>query len=416
MAAEEAGAVIGKIKSQYKLTLEGATRMLDAVNYLADNTIANGKDVLEVLTRMQGKFNALKLDPALAAGWAAAANQLSVSPQIAASGLDMMLNSIQQKLPKLSKAIDIDPTKALLGYFEKLSKLPLEKQRKIIAEIFGTGAGADLALAFANNLDLLNTTLALVSGKEFSGSMLKEFLTKAETTEMMLKRLQVVFVILKREIGNALIPVIRELAMTFIPIIEFITSFVKSHPKFTKFTLIIVGIAAALIPIIGIVTLIAANIVLLGGTFMAWVGIAVGAIAAVVAAFMFIPELINYIGNLLFNFKWVWYDFQEAFFEMKDAVLPALKAFGLKIWEILTWPIRKTMELLSKLPKAIRDRTGISALQESFNGIFTDSTINSQPVTINGNIDIGVTGPGAVKSSGLKANTPGDLGFNMGGM
>ena len=148
MSAEQAGTVIGKIKTQYKLSLEGTKNLLDAVNFLSDNTIATAEDVLNVLTRMQGQFNALRFPPEIAAGWSAAAIALTKSPELAASGMEQIITNIQaakDALPDLNKAIlkgGKTAANALLTHFKKLGAMKPEKLMEEITKIYGAGPGA----------------------------------------------------------------------------------------------------------------------------------------------------------------------------------------------------------------------------------------------------------------------------------
>ncbi len=73
---------------------------MDAINFLADNTATSGKRAVEVVARTVGTMKAIKMPPELVAGWAAFADQVEVTPELAASGLNMMIRRMT-KIPSL---------------------------------------------------------------------------------------------------------------------------------------------------------------------------------------------------------------------------------------------------------------------------------------------------------------------------
>ena len=188
LPADELAEGLGKIAQLYKVPTRNIEQLGDALNYLDDNAMSKGGDIINVLQRMGGVADRLDFRKAAALG--STFLSLGAAPEIAASASNAMVRELsiatmQSKrfmegmdLLKLNpEEIEKQMTKDAMGtiqrVLEKVNKLPQDKRLSAMTMIFGKEFGDDAA-KLANNLPELQRQLKLTSGNEANGSMQKE--------------------------------------------------------------------------------------------------------------------------------------------------------------------------------------------------------------------------------------------------
>lgn len=188
LPADELAEGLGKIAQLYKVPTRNIEQLGDALNYLDDNAMSKGADIIDVLQRMGGVAD--RLDYRKAAALGSTFLSLGAAPEIAASASNAMVRELsiatmQSKrffegmdLLKLNPAeIEKQMTSDAMGtiqrVLEKVNKLPKDKRLSAMTMVFGKEFGDDAA-KLANNLPELQRQLKLTSGNEANGSMQKE--------------------------------------------------------------------------------------------------------------------------------------------------------------------------------------------------------------------------------------------------
>ncbi|MEL7744144.1 phage tail tape measure protein, partial [Enterobacter cloacae] len=188
LPADELAEGLGKIAQLYKVPTRNIEQLGDAMNYLDDNAMSKGADIIDVLQRMGGVADRLDFRKAAALG--STFLSLGAAPDVAASAANAMVRELsiatqQSKgfyegmdLLKLNpEKIQKDMTRDAIGtiqrVLEKVNKLPQDKRLSAMTMIFGKEFGDDAA-KLANNLPELQRQLKLTSGTEANGSMQKE--------------------------------------------------------------------------------------------------------------------------------------------------------------------------------------------------------------------------------------------------
>ena len=242
----EAGDSLASIKNKLKLNIDETANFMDAVNFLADNTAAKGGDMLNVISRISGNMATIEMPKNLIAGWSSFANQIETTPQLAASGMNMLIERML-KMEGAAEAFKIDPQGTLRTFLDGIKEMPAGD---ILSEKLGLGVGAGgFALKAINNLELLDDTMSKVSGStEFMGSMQRELANKLNTSEVRLARMNVGFYNMKIAIGDAVLPVIEYLTPKIIKMTDAIGGFASKHPMLTKFFLAAAAGAALIMP------------------------------------------------------------------------------------------------------------------------------------------------------------------------
>lgn len=188
LPADELAEGLGKIASLYKVPTRNIEQLGDALNYLDDNAMSKGADIIDVLQRMGGVADRLDFRKAAALG--STFLSLGAAPEIAASASNAMvrelsiatmqsdrfmdgMDMLKLKPEVLEKQMAKDAMGTILRVMEKVQKLPQDKRLSAMTMLFGKEFGDDAA-KLANNLPELRRQLQLTAGNGANGSMQKE--------------------------------------------------------------------------------------------------------------------------------------------------------------------------------------------------------------------------------------------------
>ncbi|MBL5920771.1 phage tail tape measure protein [Lelliottia amnigena] len=188
LPADELSEGLGKIASLYKVPTRNIEQLGDALNYLDDNAMSKGADIIDVLQRMGGVAD--RLDYRKAAALGSTFLSLGAAPEIAASASNAMVRELsiasmqsnrfmdgmdllKLKPAELEKQMTKDAMGTIQRVLEKVNHLPKDKRLSAMTMLFGKEFGDDAA-KLANNLPELQRQLRLTSGGDANGSMQKE--------------------------------------------------------------------------------------------------------------------------------------------------------------------------------------------------------------------------------------------------
>ncbi|MFL4401232.1 phage tail tape measure protein [Citrobacter portucalensis] len=188
LPADELAEGLGKIAQLYKVPTRNIEQLGDALNYLDDNAMSKGGDIINVLQRMGGVADRLDFRKAAALG--STFLSLGAAPEIAASASNAMvrelsiatmqskrffegMNLLKLNPAEIEKQMTTDAMGTIQRVLEKVNNLPQDKRLSAMTMIFGKEFGDDAA-KLANNLPELQRQLKLTSGSGADGSMQKE--------------------------------------------------------------------------------------------------------------------------------------------------------------------------------------------------------------------------------------------------
>ncbi|EOV6850688.1 phage tail tape measure protein [Escherichia coli] len=188
LPADELSESLGKIAQLYKIPTRNIEQLGDALNYLDDNAMSKGADIIDVMQRLGGVAD--RLDYRKAAALGSTFLTLGAAPEVAASAANAMVRELSiatmqsksffegMNLLKLNpEVIEKQMTKDAMGtiqrVLEKVNALPQDKRLSAMTMLFGKEFGDDAA-KLANNLPELQRQLKLTAGNGALGSMQKE--------------------------------------------------------------------------------------------------------------------------------------------------------------------------------------------------------------------------------------------------
>ncbi len=166
LPADELSESLGKIAQLYKIPTRNIEQLGDALNYLDDNAMSKGADIIDVMQRLGGVAD--RLDYRKAAALGSTFLTLGAAPEVAASAANAMVRELSiatmqsksffegMNLLKLNpEVIEKQMTKDAMGtiqrVLEKVNALPQDKRLSAMTMLFGKEFGDDAA-KLANNL------------------------------------------------------------------------------------------------------------------------------------------------------------------------------------------------------------------------------------------------------------------------
>lgn len=389
MLEETAGNQIGSIQAKLGLTVNETGNLMDAINFLADNTSAGGARMIEIIARTSGELKGIGMPRKFMAGWAAFADQMEVTPELAASGLNMMVRKLSQ-MPGMTEKLIAKPHETIASYLRSLSKLDKVKRIKVIDKLFGPEAGRFVKKAVVN-MEKFDKTMKLVKDDtRFAGSMMKELQNKLGTAETAWGKMMATMDVVAITLGDVLLPYIKELAPRIVKVGFMFRDWAKAHPTIVKIGLAILAIMAIMAPI-----------VIIAGFIATAIGALSWPIALVIAGFTLVSGAV--LGIIVY-----WDELVEKFKKGLEFIKAKIKEFkeGLNIvGEGFKDAGKEVMGVFEKM-----DRYFGFSNEENVN-IAANNTIASKG-TLNGNITVEATKGTDVKGTRMETDVPGNLGFN----
>ncbi|MGC1007521.1 phage tail tape measure protein [Pantoea agglomerans] len=188
LPAGELAEGLGKIAQLYKIPTRNIEQLGDALNYLDDNAMSKGADIIDVLQRMGGVADRMNFRQVAALG--STFLTLGATSEIAASSANAMVRELSIATMQSNRFMDgmdllkLDPAKiekqmttdamgTIMRVLEKVKKLPDSKRVPALTMLFGKEFGP-AAAKLVNNMPELRRQLALTQGDAAKGSMQKE--------------------------------------------------------------------------------------------------------------------------------------------------------------------------------------------------------------------------------------------------
>lgn len=262
MAAGEIGEKMGKLAVAFEIPLKDINGLADAINYLDDNSISKGADIIEVLSRVAGTARQVGMSGEQAAALGSTFLTLGSSAEVAGTASTAMLRELslatmqpkkfQQALSELGinaaqlqKQMSIDPQNTLLGVLDKLNKVKPEKQIEITTKLFGKEYGDDAA-KLAKGVNEYRRQIGLLSKTELKGSMTREFEARMKTSAAQAALFKNNITEIAVTLGNALLPAFNAVLKAIKPYMDAFRDWAARNPELVESIAKVVAVTAAL--------------------------------------------------------------------------------------------------------------------------------------------------------------------------
>lgn len=251
ITADQAGEMMAKWRTAFKLGQSDVVALADKINYLGNNTAASAPKISDVVTRIGplGEIGGIASGEiaALGASMVAAGTESDVAAtgiknlilgMVAGEGATKSQAAAFQKLgfdaSDMAKRMQTDAKGAILDVFRAIQSLPKEQQATVLSDLFGNESIGAIA-PLLSNLDALQKNFQMVGDQsKYAGSMQSEFDQKSSTTansiELMKNRLDAAQI----SIGNGLLPLITPVAEQIADLAGTIGNLAAQFPTATR--------------------------------------------------------------------------------------------------------------------------------------------------------------------------------------
>ncbi|WP_256669821.1 phage tail tape measure protein [Pseudomonas sp. BC115LW] len=282
LPADQVGESLARIAQLYKLPIKNVSQLGDAINYLDDNAMSKGSDIIDVMQRTAGITASVGMSFKDAAALGSTFLTLGASAEVAGTATNAMIRelAIATQQPKRfqkglaavgleAKAVQAGMVKDATGTIQKVldavSKLPQADQLGVMTELFGKEYGDDAA-KLAANIGEYRRQLELVNSTKGSGSMQREGDIRGEALSARWQMTQNRMFNLSSALGETLRPTLIELVGGFNRIIERVNTWATQNPTLVASLLKVAAGIAALSAGFGVIALGIAGVL---GPFLA---------------------------------------------------------------------------------------------------------------------------------------------------
>lgn len=259
LPADQLADDMGKIAGLYKIPIPAIGNLADAINYLDDNAISKGGDIIDFMARVGGVASSVKVTGQEMAAIGSTLLTLGERAETASTATNALFQKlaaadkgtkkfhaavaeIGMTTSQIQKGMQKDAVGTIMSVLKAIGKLPKEKQLGVMVELVGLEHSDTLA-KLANGTDELRRQLQLANSEAAKGSMGREFAARLQTTNAQ-------FAIMKNRagelavnIGSALLPAVNGLFGVLAPVVEKFADFARANPQLTQ---AVIGTAVAL--------------------------------------------------------------------------------------------------------------------------------------------------------------------------
>lgn len=267
LPVDQVGEDIGKLSQLYKVPIKDIQALGDTINYLDDNALAKGGDIIEVMKRIAGTADMAKMSFKEAGALGSTFLSLGSTAEVAASASNAMirelsianmqskrfmtgLDMLKMKAGDVQIGMNKDATGTILKVLDAIKALPQQQQLEAATRLFGKEFGDDAA-KLASNLDEYRRQLKLVNEERAKGSMQREADTRNNAINSRMAMAKSALVNIGSDLGETLRPELVSLLETIVSVTGGFRDFVKEHPQLAAGIMRVVAGVGILLSLLG---------------------------------------------------------------------------------------------------------------------------------------------------------------------
>lgn len=233
LSAEEAAVAMAKLGNSLGEPVANFENMGSVINELSNTTTATASDLVDVGQRISGAGKSFGLATSEVFGFSATLKDVGLSAEIAGTAFSKVLlkmltntkdfaSTVGLDINEFSRQVRDEPVKAIQSFLEALGKLDKEAKIQALTDLKLTGAGiAQTLLKLSDNTGLLSQNLKIAGDEwERNTSLQKEYETAAQGLDAQFERAKNAIAKLAFEIGEKLLPKIKEVIDDFVKWID----------------------------------------------------------------------------------------------------------------------------------------------------------------------------------------------------
>ncbi|RJF92996.1 phage tail tape measure protein [Sphingomonas cavernae] len=268
VSADEAGAMMAKWRTAFDIGQGDIVGLADRINALTNAYGGKADAVSEIVTRIGPLGKVAGATAPQIAAMGQLLNAVGIESEIAATGIKNTmlaltkgtaatkgqqgaLKSLGLEANQVAKDMQADAGATIMNVMQRIAKLPKEAQAGLLTTLFGSESVAAIAPLLVN-LDRLQANFKLIGDQgAYAGSMTKEFIARMEATEGITGIAGNALNALNIELGTALLPTVKELALWLRDLAKEFRGWAQEHPLLAKGLGLFLGVGSALLIIVG---------------------------------------------------------------------------------------------------------------------------------------------------------------------
>lgn len=241
---------MGKIAGLYKIPVPEIARLGDTINYLDDNAISKGTDIIEYMTRVGGVASAVKVTSNEMAALGSTLLTLGERTETASTSTNAMfqkfaaadkgtkkfrlaMKQVGLSTTAVQKGMQTDAMGTMLKVLDAVAKLPKDQQLGVMVDLVGM-EHSDTMAKLANNTDELRKQLGLANSEAAKGSMSREFQARMETTAALWEITKNRVTELSVSFGSMLLPAVNSVLGGIGAVASKLADFSAANPTLVK--------------------------------------------------------------------------------------------------------------------------------------------------------------------------------------
>lgn len=261
--ATEAGEMMAKWRTSFRMTQDEVVALSDKINYLGNTGPAKAKQISAIVTRIGPLAEVAGLASGQIAAMGATLAGVGIQEDVAATGMKNFFltltagASVTKQQQQTFKALRLDAKKlavdmqkdaqgTMLRVLTAVSKVDKPKQASVLQQLFGRESIEAIA-PMLTNLDKLKENLDKVTdATKFANSMNQEYAARAATTANNIQLFTNRVIALGINVGNVMLPPLNSLLAVAGPITDGIASMAAANPWLIK------GLVGAAVGFVGL--------------------------------------------------------------------------------------------------------------------------------------------------------------------
>lgn len=244
----------GKVTKNFKLSAQASRELADAINYLDDNAISKGTEIIGFMNRVSGISGIANISEKNMAALGSTLQTAGAAEDQSATAVNAIFTRLSQASKKKpvknglaalglsANAVELGMVKDAQGTIFKivdaLKKLPESKRLGTIADLVGTEHTKTLAL-LVSNTEEWRRQIELANSETAKGSMGREFDTRMKalsaSTQIFTNRL----FNLKTTIGGTLAPTLHNILDKLGGVVDKFKAWIEANPELARKILLV---------------------------------------------------------------------------------------------------------------------------------------------------------------------------------
>jgi TP901 family phage tail tape measure protein len=264
ITADQAGDMMAKWRTAFKMNQEEVVALADKVNYLGNTTAASAPLISDVVTRIGplGEVGGVASGEIAALG--ASIVGTGTSSEIAATGIKNLIlgmsagagatksqaaafASLGMTAEDVASRMQVDAKGAIIDVMKAIQALDADKQAATLQDLFGKESIGAIAPLLGNLENLQENFDKVADATKYAGSMEQEYAARSQTTENQIQLAKNTLDAVAVTIGSALLPAVGQVFASIAPVL---TSIAEWASRNEELVVIIAGVAAGIAALI----------------------------------------------------------------------------------------------------------------------------------------------------------------------